>query len=187
VRDAYEPELPIRTERLVLRRMTDADAPALTAYRSLPEVCRFLPFEPMTEQEVREKLRDRWASLVLDGPGSALRLGIEVDGTLVGDIVLFVSGASEDETVELGWVLAPEHEGHGYATEAARALLPVAFDGLGAHRVIARMDPQHVGSAAVATRLGMRREALLIENEFIKGQWLDTLYFALLEREYRAS
>ena len=117
---------------------------------------------------------------------TALRLGIEADGVLVGDIVLFVTGAAEDEAVELGWVLAPEHEGHGYATEAARALLAVAFDGLGAHRVIARMDPQHDGSAAVATRLGMRREALLIENELIKGEWLDTLYFALLEREHRA-
>lgn len=186
MRESFEPALPIRTERLLLRPLTERDVPAVTAYRSLPEVSRFLPHEPLDEQQVAERIAGRWARHVLDEPGSAVCLAIEAAGVLVGDVVLFVSGAREAETVELGWVLAPEHEGHGYATEAAAALLQVAFDGFGAHRVVARMDPDHDGSAAVATRLGMRREALLIENERIKGEWLDTLYFALLEREHRA-
>ena len=184
--ETFEPDLPIRTDRLVLRPLTEADVPALLAYRGDAEVCRWLPFEPMDEAEVRRRLRDHWSTTVLTGPGSSLTLGIDVDGALVGDVVLFVKDRGA-RLAEVGWVLAPQHEGRGYATEAARVLLAVAFDGLRAHRVIARMDPDNTASAAVAARLCMRREALLIEDELFKGAWADTLLYALLEREHRAA
>ena len=185
MREAYEPQLPIRTDRLVLRALTEADAGALLAYRSLPEVCRWLPFAPMTAAQISARLAGSWRSFALTGNGTACTLGVEHDGVLVGDVML-VAGDETADVAELGWVFSPEHAGNGYATEAARELLRLAFDGLGVHRVIARMDPENDASAAVAMRLGMRAEALMIEDEQIDGVWLDTLYFALLEREYRA-
>ncbi len=184
MRDLVRPDLPIRTGRLLLRPLTEDDVPALLAYRSLPEVCRFLPFEPMDEAEVRRRLAEQWSTLELR-PGGSVTLGIEHDGTLVGDVVLF-GGDRATQTAEIGWVLSPDQRGHGYATEAAAALLPVVFDGLEAHRVIARMDPANDASAAVAARIGMRREALHVEDAFIKGEWVDTLLSAMLEREFRA-
>lgn len=184
--EPFEPDLPIRTERLLLRRLTEADVPALLGWRGDPDVCRWLPFEPMTEADLREKVAGRWAETVLGGDASAIRLGIEAAGVLVGDLTLFVHDR-ENETAEVGWVLSPAHEGRGYATEAARALLGIAFDDLRAHRVVARMDPENHASAAVATRIGMRREALLIEDERFKGEWADTLLFALLAREHAAA
>jgi RimJ/RimL family protein N-acetyltransferase len=83
-------------------------------------------------------------------------------------------------------VLNPEHEGHGYVTEACRALLALAFDGLDLHRVVGRVDARNEKSAAVLRRLGMRQEAVLVENEWFKGEWTTELDFAILAAEWRA-
>lgn len=183
MRDSVRLDLPIRTPRLSLRPLTGADVPALLAYRSLPEVCRYLPFEPMDEAEVRRRLAEQWSILELR-PGGAVTLGVEHEGALVGDVIVF-GGDEATQTAEIGWVLSPARRGRGYATEAAASLLPLVFDELRAHRVIARMDPANAGSAAVAERIGMRREALHVEDALVKGEWVDTLYYAMLDREYR--
>jgi RimJ/RimL family protein N-acetyltransferase len=188
VRDAVTaPEL-IRTERLELRPLGDRDRDALLAYRSDPETCRFLPFEPQTAEDIDRYLASRAAQRQLGEADSSVSFGIRLagGGPLVGDLILFVRSRT-GECLELGWVLAPEHRGAGYATEAAAALLRFAFDEVRAHRVVARMDPANDASAKVAARLGLRREALLVEDERVKGEWRDTLYFAVLEREWRAS
>ena len=73
---------------------------------------------------------------------------------------------------EIGFIFHPEPPGSdGYATEAARALLAVAFGDYGLHRVYGRLEPRNEASARVLERLGMRREAHLIENEWVKGEW----------------
>jgi RimJ/RimL family protein N-acetyltransferase len=82
-------------------------------------------------------------------------------------------------------VFDPSFAGRGYATEAARAMLGLAFDGLGLHRVVARLDERNEGSAKVARRLGMRQEARLVHNEIFKGEWSTELGFALLAAEWR--
>ena len=86
---------------------------------------------------------------------------------------------------EIGYVLHPDHQGHGYATEACRALLDYAFDGMDLHRVIARIDERNEASRAVLERLGMRLEARLVENEWFKGEWTTELDFAVLADEWR--
>ncbi len=101
MRESVEPRLPIRTERLLLRPLTERDVQALHTYRSDPEVCRFLPFEPMSEAEILTKVQDHWRSQALGPEGSATRLGIEADGLLVGDVVLFVTSRIA-QTAELG-------------------------------------------------------------------------------------
>ncbi|HEY5250597.1 MAG TPA: GNAT family protein [Acidimicrobiales bacterium] len=74
--------------------------------------------------------------------------------------------------------------GHGYAADAAHALLHLAFDELGLHRVVARVDARNRSSARLATRLGMRLEAHLVENEWFKGGWSDQLEFAVLAHQW---
>ncbi|HEY0373675.1 MAG TPA: GNAT family protein [Amnibacterium sp.] len=188
MRESTTPRLPIRTRRLELRRLVHEDRDAMLAYRADAETCRYLPFEPQTADDVDRFLSTRAAWPVLDGPDSSVPLGVALagGGRLVGDVIVFVR-SRPDECLELGWIIAAEHRGHGYAVEAAEALLAFAFDEVQAHRVVARMDPANAASARVAERLGMRREALLIEAERIKGEWVDTLYYVLLEREWRAS
>jgi RimJ/RimL family protein N-acetyltransferase len=91
LQSTLRPAYPVRTERLLLRPLTAADVDALLAYRSLPDVCRYVPFEPMTRVVVNERLAVQWANTELTGEGQALTLGLEVaaTGDLVGDVVLF--------------------------------------------------------------------------------------------------
>jgi RimJ/RimL family protein N-acetyltransferase len=58
---------------------------------------------------------------------------------------------------------------------------------MGLHRVIGRTEARNVGSARVLEKLGMRREAHLVENEYVKGEWQSELVYALLDREWRTA
>lgn len=182
-----KPAYPIPTPRLRLRPLTSGDIPALLAYRGDPEVCRYLPFEPMDERVLAHRLATDLGRREITAPGQGLTLGIEQagDGRLVGDVVLFLH-STEHAGGEIGYVLHPGVTGRGYATEASAAVLDLAFGELGLHRVIARMDARNTASTRVAARLGMRREAWFRSNEKFKGTWSDELVFALLDEEWRA-
>ncbi|HYO29274.1 MAG TPA: GNAT family protein, partial [Thermomicrobiales bacterium] len=104
-------------------------------------------------------------------------------GTLVGDVMLWWRSAAHRQG-EIGYVFHPDHAGRGYATEASRAAHRLGFEDLGLHRIAARCDARNGASARVMERLGMRREAHLRENEFVKGEWCDELVYALLEDEW---
>ncbi|BFU42455.1 GNAT family N-acetyltransferase [Krasilnikovia sp. MM14-A1004] len=179
------PDYPIRTERLLLRPLTTDDADALLTYRSVPDVCRYVPFEPMDRQTILDRMATVWANTGLTDEGQALTLGVELaaDSDLIGDVVLFWH-SREHSSGEIGYVINPEHVGHGYATEAARAMLRLGFEELGLHRIIARLDERNDASANVARRLGMRQEARLVHNEFFKGEWSTELDFAMLAEEW---
>jgi len=186
-RPVLRPEYPVRTPRLLLRPLTAADADALLAYRSLPDVCRYVPFEPMTRQDLLERIAGMWSRTALTDAGQQLTLGVEVaaTGVLAGDCILMWH-SREHSGGEIGYVFDPEQAGHGYATEAARALLALGFCGLGLHRIIARIDDRNEPSARLARRLGMRQEARLVDNELFKGEWSTELDFAMLASEWQA-
>jgi RimJ/RimL family protein N-acetyltransferase len=180
-----QPSYPVRSSRLLLRPLVRADADALTSYRSLPEVCRWVPFEPMGLATVKERIVERWSKTTLDSEGDTLFLGVELakTGELVGDVMLHFTSELH-RSGEIGYVFHPDHSGHGYATEAAHTLLHLAFDDLGLHRVVARVDTRNDASVRVLERLGMRREARLRENEWFKGGWSDEYDYGLLEEEW---
>jgi RimJ/RimL family protein N-acetyltransferase len=184
-----KPDYPIRTERLLLRPLdplTDVDA--VHAYQSRPDVCRYIPYEPRSRDEVAQRLADREKNRsTLEEPGQVLWLAVvrRDTGQLIGDVILIWHSA-EHRSGEIGYVLHPDHHGHGFVTEACRALLELAFDGLDLHRVIGRIDERNAASAAVLRRLGMRQEAVLVENEWFKGEWSTEIDFAILDREWRS-
>jgi RimJ/RimL family protein N-acetyltransferase len=183
------PDYPIVTERLLLRPLTVADAPAVHAYQSRADVCRYIPYSPRTLPEVTTRLeRPDVTKATLDDAGQAIVLAVvrRDDDVLVGDVMLAWT-SREHGTGEVGYVLNPAYHGHGYATEAAAAALRLGFDGLGLHRIIARIDARNDASAAVLRRIGMRQEAYLRENEWFKDEWTDEIDFAVLASEWRAA
>ena len=137
------PEYPVATERLLLRPLTADDTVALLAYRSLEDVCRYVPFEPMDAEAIAERLGGIWARTEILAEGDPLVLGIELraTGRVIGDVLLAFHSELH-RGGELGWVLDPEHSGRGYATEAAHAVMHLAFDGPGLHRPTARVGSQ---------------------------------------------
>jgi RimJ/RimL family protein N-acetyltransferase len=135
---------------------------------------------------VREELERRRRRTSLEAEGDVLQLAIVPRdvGVVVGDVSLCWRSRAHRQG-ELGFVLHPDHHGRGYAREASRAVLELAFEGLGVHRVEGRCDARNVASAALMQRLGMRREAHLRENELFKGEWGDELVYAILAAEWR--
>jgi RimJ/RimL family protein N-acetyltransferase len=181
------PVYPIRSARLRLRPLTEADVDDLVEYRSIPEVCRYVPFEPQSAQDVIARINGAWSQQTLDQEDDAIIIGAELaeSGKLIGDVMVRWLSA-EHSCGEIGYVFSPAYSGRGYAGEAAHASLHLAFDDLGLHRVIARVDARNSASARLATRLGMRKEAHLRENEWFKGEWTDEFAFAMLAQEWPA-
>jgi RimJ/RimL family protein N-acetyltransferase len=183
---------PIVTERLVLRPFTLDDLDDLYAIHSRLDVARYLYWEARDREEVREVLQRKVAQTRLAKQDDALALAITVSGAngtkngLVGEISLWWRSV-ENRQGEIGFVLHPDHQGHGFASEAAAAVLDLAFGDLGLHRLYGRTDARNIASAALMQRLGMRQEAHFIHNEVFKGEWGDELLFAILEDEWQTS
>jgi RimJ/RimL family protein N-acetyltransferase len=85
---------------------------------------------------------------------------------------------------EIGYTLAPDRQGHGYATEAVRAVLDRLFTVQGLHKVTAECDARNVASIRLLERLGFTREGLLRRHTWIKGEWTDDLLYGLLEEDF---
>jgi RimJ/RimL family protein N-acetyltransferase len=171
----------LTTQRLVLRRFRPEDLDAFVAYRSDPETARYQSWEaPYRPSQARQFLQELEA-IHPDTPGEWFQFAVALRHTdrLIGDCGAHVQ-AEDSRQAEIGFTLAPPHQGHGYATEAARALLRVAFEDLGLHRVFGRLDARNSASSRVLERLGMRREAHLVENELVKGEWQSELVYAKL-------
>ncbi|MGW0061978.1 GNAT family N-acetyltransferase [Streptosporangium sandarakinum] len=181
------PSYPLRTDRLTLRPFTEDDLHPLHAIHRLPEVARYLYGEAHDLEQTRAALAKKITSAALTDEGQALSLAVQLTttGELVGDATLFWHSRTH-RSGEIGYVFHPGHHGNGYATETARVLLRLGFEELGLHRITGRLDGRNHASARVLERLGMRREAHLVENEFVKGEWTDEVIYAMLRREWDA-
>ncbi|SDK33622.1 Protein N-acetyltransferase, RimJ/RimL family [Cryobacterium psychrotolerans] len=179
----------IRTDRLLLRPLTEADADDVFSYQSLPEAVRYLPWPLRDREESREHTLKRAGFTRLANDKDAIILAAELPGPdgepgpVIGDLSIFLQSAVNAQ-VSIGWVFHPILHGRGYATEAARAVLEFVFTEIGAHRVFAEVDPRNTPSVALCRRLGMRLEGILVENEIFKGEWSDLAVFAILDREW---
>jgi RimJ/RimL family protein N-acetyltransferase len=182
---AGAPDWPLETERLVLRPYVRGDLEAYHAIRSQPEVVRYLYGDPLTLEGAREKLDllIRSATLSAEDDWLAAAIVLRDSGDYVGD-VSFHWVSVEHRTGEVGFVIDPAHQGHGFATEAAWAMIDWGFGTFGLHRIVGRTEARNDASARVLARLGMRREALLVENEWVKGEWQSELVYAILDREW---
>jgi [ribosomal protein S5]-alanine N-acetyltransferase len=170
----------IETERLVLRRPRLSDAKALHAIYGDPEVMRYIgdgsTLTPAKTKAWIEKALARWKA---DGFGHFV---IEKDRKVIGRAGFLVWDPDEWKTgtlaelgdhaaIELGWMLAQEHWGNGYATEAAIALRNYGFKELKFERLISLITHGNDASVKVAERLGAR-----YVRDVGRGDWKVRLY-----------
>jgi RimJ/RimL family protein N-acetyltransferase len=175
----------LTTQRLVLRRFRPEDLDAFVAYRSNPEAARYQSWEaPYRPSQARQFLQELEA-IHPDTPGEWFQFAVALRTTdrLIGDCGAHVQ-AEDSRQAEIGFTLAPPHQGHGYATEAVRRLLHYLLVERGKHRVRATCDDRNTGSAAVLERVGMRREGHLLESTWSKGEWTNDLLYGVLRREW---
>jgi len=182
------PDWPFQTERLTLRPFVDGDFEAMHAMRSSAEVVLYLYEEPFSREQTRELLTRKMAATTWNHEGGGFTCAIveRASGVTIGDANLeWVS--ERDRTAEVGFILDPRHQGQGFATETARALIDWAFGAAGMHRVIGRTEARNMASSRVLEKLGMRLEAHFVENEWVKNEWQSELVYSVLDREWSAS
>lgn len=183
---SFAPELPLRTERLVLRPFLRGDEAAVLTYRHRADVCRYIPSDTLDEATAGEFIAYRLGLTKLSGDGDRIVLAVELSGRVIGDVLIRIERLGDGQA-ELGWVFSPDFGGRGYATEAARRLMDLSFSELGMHRVWAQLDPRNTASARVCERLGMRHEAHLRQDMWLKGEWTDSVVYAILRGEWELS
>lgn len=182
-------DAPLVTERLVLRLMTADDVGAVYAYQSREDVCRYLLYGPRTYEQVTTRVAEHARADRLAADGDYLQLALELrdtknrPGQVIGDSY-FCLASVEHLRGEIGWTMHPDHIGRGYATEAATAVLDLAFATIGLHRVHAELDPRNDASVAMCRRLGLREEAYFVRDMWFKGDWADTGVHAILQEEW---
>ncbi|MFF2747101.1 GNAT family N-acetyltransferase [Kitasatospora sp. NPDC058048] len=176
---------PVVTDRLVLRSFTEADIDDLHDIQRRPDVTRYLLWDARTREETRTALATRISESELAGEGDNLAVAVELreSGRLIGEFNLDWLSA-ELGRAEIGFVMNPDHGGRGYATEAGREVLRLAFERYGFHRVVGMCNGDNVSSMRLMERLGMRREAFFVQGEMLKGQRADLAVYAMLGTEW---
>lgn len=172
--------MELTTERLHLREFVADDWPAVLAYQQDPLYLRYNAWTERTPAAVREFVgwflaqqqqtpRDKYQFV----------LELKTTGALIGNCGVRRTAPGAPEA-DLGYELAPAHWGHGYATEAARAVLAFGFATLGVHRLEAHCVAENTGSARVLEKIGMQFEGRLRHKEYFRGRWWDRLIYAAL-------
>jgi RimJ/RimL family protein N-acetyltransferase len=182
--DRRKVNLPLITERLVLRRFAIDDVQGLLELVRQPSVARVMRGIEPTEASVTNYLaiqtsyqpfeQDRCFDVALESKS---------DGQVIGLLSLV---RRDHRKAEIGWSLGVAHRGQGYVTEGARALMAYGFATLGLHRIYATTSNINTRSWRVMERLGMRREGHLREAELRDGEWIDVLIYGILDREWQA-
>jgi RimJ/RimL family protein N-acetyltransferase len=149
----------LRTERLLLREWRPEDREPFAALNADPRVMEFMPAAlPRAQSDALARRSEAHFAARGYGPWA-----VEVPGVapFIGFVGLVVPAFEAHFTpaIEVGWRLAAEHWGRGYATEAAVASARHAFETAGAEELVSFTTPENVRSRAVMERLGMTHDA----------------------------
>jgi RimJ/RimL family protein N-acetyltransferase len=176
------PNLPIRTARLELRPLRQADIAALFEIHSDPAAMRYWDAPVWRDDERARAMVARDLALTTR---EHLRLGIELaaSGELLGTCALWGINA-QCRRAEIGYILGPRSWGHGFMHEALSALLDYGFAELDLNRVEADTDPRNRRSARLLERLGFSQEGLFRERCIVDGEVSDAAMYGLLRREW---
>ena len=178
------PTPTLATDRLRLRPFTSADGDALFALHSNAYVLRYWDSPPWGEPARAERFIEACRQMAEEGSGARLAIDLALDGAFVGWCSL-TRWNPVYRSASMGFCFGQAAWGHGYATEAARAVLEWAFKTLDLNRVQAETDTRNAASARVLEKLGFEREGTLREDCVVDGEVSDSWVYGLLRRQWR--
>lgn len=172
----------IRTQRLLLRRFREGDAPAMYRnYTSDALVSRFVTWPTHTSQE----MTDGYLTWLLGEyeKENAYRWAIEFEGEIIGAIDL-VRQDERNEVCEIGYCIGSRWWNRGIVTEALKAVIGYLFRETEYHCVTACHDTQNPASGRVMEKAGMREEGVLrARKKRADGTYSDLRYHSILREE----
>jgi RimJ/RimL family protein N-acetyltransferase len=173
------------TDRLLLREFNENDWPNVLTYQSDQQYLRYYHWTQRTEEDVSSFIRS-FISQQNEEPRTKFQLAmiLRSEEKLIGNGGIRKKNHNSIEA-EIGYELDLNYWGNGYATEAANTLLQFGFQELMLHRISSYCVADNKASAHVLEKIGMKYEGRLRENVWIKGGWMDTLLYAILESEWK--
>lgn len=173
----------IATERLRLRQLTHADADGLMALFNSPDVLRYLNDSPIENHEKAIEYID-WLNRSYENHSSIeWAIALPETDAMIG-MTGFYSWEHDNRRADIGYALLPAYWGHGYATEATRALVAWCFDNLNLHRIQADCTDGNSASEKVLLKCGFKVEGIWRESCWEHGRFVDIKQFGLLYREF---
>jgi [ribosomal protein S5]-alanine N-acetyltransferase len=174
----------LHTARLRLRPFTDADADPIFALHSNAYVLRYWDAPPWTDPARAEDFIATCQRMADEATGVRLAMERASDGVFIGWCGL-ARWNPDFRSASLGYCLVEAAWGHGYAAEAARALVQWAFETMDLNRVQAETDTRNLASARVLEKVGFVHEGTLREDCIVNGEVSDTWVFGLVRRDWR--
>ena len=177
--------MKLETERLILRDFVKEDWQRVLEYQSDPLYLRYYEWTERTPEAAQE-----FVGWFLDHQKQSPRIKFQLAITLktnhllIGNCGIRMERANALQA-DVGYELDPKHWNHGYASEAAHAIVDFGFSRFNLHRVWSWCVADNLGSAHVLEKLGMRLEGHLRANEFYRNRWWDTLMYGILADEWQ--
>jgi ribosomal-protein-alanine N-acetyltransferase len=166
--------------RITLREFHTDDLDAVHSLIGDDRVTRWLSFDSRTREQAAAML-DGVIQRTQEQPRTEYYLAATLaDSSLIGFARLGLTGV---QAAKLGYAIAADAWGNGYATEATQLIINFGFDELGLHRITAAIGPDNTRSIALAHHLGMQHEGRLREHVFTNNAWRDSELYSILENE----
>lgn len=172
----------ILTDRLLIRKLEIADNNDFFNYRSLPEIYKFQSFQPKDIKESESFFCGIPELPDIQNTWFQLAVCMKENNRLIGDIGIHF--LEDDAQTEIGYTIAPDFQGQGYAAEVLNAVFGYLFNDLNKHRTIASVDPNNIKSVKLLIKLGMRKEAHFVKSLKINDAWFDDCIYAILNEEW---
>ena len=179
----YFSSLPVlETARLLLRPLRRQDATDIFSYASDPEVARYVLWEPhRSVADTRAYIR-YIRGLYRRGLPASWAVTLRESGRVIGTIG-FMWYSDQNASAEVGYSFARDCWNLGYATEALQAVIRSVFASLSVNRLEAQHDLRNPASGRVMEKCGMQREGILRRRILNKGEFIDTVLFAILRSD----
>lgn len=180
--------MQLETERLTLRYLQAGDVDDILPYHSDEESIRYIPWDKRDREFVVDWLAraETFIGLTEDVPGLLLAMVEKSSGRVIGQLNSSMVDRP-NRTANIGYIVHPDFRGQGFVHEALVSLLGHLFETYDLHRIVADIDVRNAPSIRVIERLGFRREATFVENDFLKGEWCSLHLYALMRREWLAN
>ena len=182
---AREVHMAVRTNRLRLRRLGMVDRSDLLEIMSAADSSRYLDWQTLDDEAV-QKWVERDARARLMEPDLYLYFEVELlSAQKLIALVSFLYQGQEFRQAGFNIVVNRTFRGQGYGTETVGGVLEFAFREVNLRRVAVGCDSRNLPGLKMLAKAGMRREGEFVEDQPVRDEWVNTVWFALLSREYK--
>lgn len=173
---------PLLTPRLKIEPLSSADLVEFVRYRQDPDVAKYQSWETTYSESDAKNLLESQDGITMPTQGEWLQLAIRhsESSTLLGDLAIHRPSDSEG-SFEIGFTLASENQGHGFAREAVSRLIDELFNEQDAHLVFACTDDRNTASKNLLENLGFKRVPSKDWSEFFKGENVTVEHYELAQ------